>query len=95
MMGRVNDLSASEAVILQIADADGVDPLALPPLHDAVDPDALDALFEPMPGEPIHSGTVSFTYNGYDVVVFRSNGEVCVALFDDTDVVPEGNQHSR
>lgn len=94
MMGRVNDLSASEAVIRQIAEAAGVDPLALPPLYDAVDPDALDALFEPSPGDPILSGTVSFTYCGCGVVVFRTDDEVCVALFEDTDVVHDGYQRS-
>lgn len=62
-----------------VARATGVDPAALPPLYDVVDPDALDALFAPTVGDAdgrsgIH---VRFTYVGLDVVV-RGDGEVDV-----------------
>lgn len=58
----------SEAVITAVAAETGRDPLELPQLYAAVDPDALDALFEDSRG-----GTgeivVSLTYAGYTVRV--------------------------
>lgn len=45
-----------------------------PPLANHLDPDALDALFEPRPeGPPRSGGHVSFVYAGYRVTV--DNGE--------------------
>lgn len=62
----------STAVIQGVADALGVDPTDLPvPLHDYVDPDALDALFSPTHGgEPRGKGYVQFTMLECTVVVY-------------------------
>jgi len=65
----------SQAVIEAVADAEGVSPHALrpptyEPLHEAIDPDSLDALFaDRVDGAPRARGTVSFTYCGYAVTV--------------------------
>lgn len=40
--------STSGAVIRAVAEHVGADPVDLPPLFDAVDPDALDAMFRPI-----------------------------------------------
>ncbi|WP_254538915.1 HalOD1 output domain-containing protein [Halomarina litorea] len=57
----------SEAVIAAVARAAGRDPITLPPLYEAVDPDALDAMFEHATvGEQI---MVSFPFADYEVVV--------------------------
>ena len=62
----------SERVVRAVAAAEGVDPVALSvPLFEAIDPDALDALF----ATPRASGRVSFAYCGYLVTV-TANGEV-------------------
>lgn len=53
----------SQAVIMAVADAEGVDPVDLPPLAEAIDPDALDQLLS---GD---EGQVRFNYNGYGVTV--------------------------
>lgn len=54
----------SMTVVEAVADAEGIDPVALPsPLADAIDPDALDTLFRD------GSGRVSFDYCGYRVTV--------------------------
>ncbi|MFC6765805.1 HalOD1 output domain-containing protein [Natrinema soli] len=63
-------------VVEAVAARDGVDPLELsPPLHDAVDPTALDALFEPTGSGNRTAGTVSFTYRGHRVHV-ESDGRI-------------------
>lgn len=56
--------TVSERVIQKVATASGTDALELPPLWDAIEPDALDALVEEMA-----DGEVSFAYAGYDVTV--------------------------
>lgn len=70
----------SDTVVRAVAEAAGVDPTELStPLIDAVDPDALDALFRPRyGGSPRQSdGRVAFTTNGYEVVV-HGDGRVFV-----------------
>lgn len=54
------------AIVERVAERGNVDPLDLPPLHDAIDPDALSALFA-TPGKG--PDTVTFTYHGYRVTV--------------------------
>lgn len=56
----------SIAVIRAVASKEGVDPTDLDvPLYDAVDPSALDSLFQSG-----FDGHVRFTYYGYEVSVF-------------------------
>ena len=60
----------SEAVVDAVATLDGVPAIELEPLYDAVEPDALDALFEHArrtddPG----SQTLTFAYAGYQISV--------------------------
>lgn len=65
--------NATEAVVLAVADAEGVSPLELQPLTTAADPDALDALFR----DGRSDVAVEFTYHGYRVHVSGS-GHVTV-----------------
>lgn len=69
--------SISTSVVAAVADSKGVDPLDLKErLFDVVDPDALDALFEPGPfGAERDQGTVTFAMAGCEVVV-RADGDV-------------------
>jgi PAS domain S-box-containing protein len=53
----------SRSVIVAVADAEGVDPIDLPPLSDCIDPDALDRLLSR--GECL----VRLHYQGYTVTV--------------------------
>lgn len=76
--------STSTAVVEAIAEHAGVDPADLElPLYEAIDPDALDALFSPPEGSrrPV-SGRISFVYGGYDVEV-TGEGEVTVTDRED------------
>lgn len=61
------------AVVSAVSNASGLDVFELPPLYEAINPDALNALFTSR-SEP-GGGNVSFEYAGYDVVV-RGTGVV-------------------
>ncbi|OVE86169.1 HalOD1 output domain-containing protein [Natronolimnobius baerhuensis] len=73
--------SVSYAVITAIAEREGVDPTAIEPpeyeaLYDAINPEALDALFAPRTdGQVRTTGRVEFTYCDYHVIV-SSDGDV-------------------
>ena len=62
-------LSPSEKIIQQIARREGVAPLELTPLHEVVNPEALDQLFQPAGSAARMSGAVTFEYHGYEVTV--------------------------
>lgn len=63
------------AVVSAVAEADGTDPVELPPLYEAIDSEALNALFTARSETTV--GKVAFQYAGYNVTV-RGNGEVHV-----------------
>jgi len=68
--------SPSDAVVAAVANVRGVDPASLAPLHESVDTEALDALFDGRgDGSNRH---VEFQYVGYDVTV-RGDGRIVVA----------------
>lgn len=65
----------SMAVVAAVADARGVDPLALEPLANSIDPEALDRLFEDTyGGQPRMVGRVTFEVAGCEVTVTRAGG---------------------
>lgn len=68
-----DDLSTSVAVVYTVAEAEGTDPLDLPPLYDAIDPDYLDRLGD----DPTADDYARFTYAGYRVHATAS-GDVTV-----------------
>ena len=63
------DESVPETVLTGVASLKQVDQLELPPLNEAIDPDALDALFAPRAdgAERASDVTIFFTYAGYEV----------------------------
>lgn len=61
-------------VVTQVASTEGIDPVELtPPLHDVVDPDALDAFVRRADAE----ATIEFSYRGHSVCV-DGTGHVAV-----------------
>jgi hypothetical protein len=69
----------SQSVVERIAEAENTDPVNLDtPLYDAIDPDALDALFSPVDEARSLPGQVTFSYYGYTVTV-DSSGDVALA----------------
>jgi len=67
--------SISWAIIETVAKAEGIDPVELePPLHEKLDPDAIDQLFQPTTARNSTSvDCVTFTYCGYEVTVYSDN----------------------
>ena len=66
-------------IIEQIASLEETDPMALPPLYDAIDPEALDSLSQPSASDGARAGaTVRFTYCGYDVCI-GADGDIVVS----------------
>ncbi|MFC6838458.1 HalOD1 output domain-containing protein [Halomarina ordinaria] len=62
--GGERDVPMSTAVVEAIAAAERVDPVYLdPPLHEVIDADALDAMFE----GTLSAGVVAFEYGAYRV----------------------------
>ena len=71
--------AVSETVVSSVADVLGKDEMAVQPLNDVIDPDALDALFDVrLNGERRAStGRVQFLLDGCEVTVF-GDGQVVV-----------------
>lgn len=65
------DEHVSYAVVTAVAERSGLDPLALRPLYEVVDVEALDTLFA------ADVGTLTFPYEGYLVTV-HADGSVTV-----------------
>lgn len=75
----MQDESVSETVVYAVAERTGSDPRALEPLHNAVDPDALNRLFDQDPfGVDQSPARVTFTYCGCEVVI-SADGTVRVS----------------
>ncbi|WP_084802737.1 HalOD1 output domain-containing protein [Halorientalis sp. IM1011] len=63
------DKSISYALVREVAAEKGVDPEALVPLHDVIDPDALESMFDNTDGSTLRNGHLSFSYEGFSVRV--------------------------
>lgn len=76
------DQPLSEAVIEAVASAAEIDALELAdehgPLYDAIDPTALDSLFQATPSSERSVGAVTFDYAGYRITVDQT-GQVTLA----------------
>lgn len=57
------------AVVESVAQRADLDTTELPPLYDAIDPDALDALFDHAGQESGSGPRVVFSYGGFEVTV--------------------------
>ncbi|WP_337652328.1 HalOD1 output domain-containing protein [Halomontanus rarus] len=71
--GRDSEDTPVYAVVSAVAEAEGTDPVELPPLYEAIDSEALNDLFTGRAKSTV--GKVTFQYAGYDVTV-NGNGEV-------------------
>lgn len=70
--------TVSERVIQTVAEITNSEPSELPPLYNAVDPEALDALIEGMP-----DGEILFTYVGHEVTA-KSDGTIYLPTAETT-----------
>ena len=70
-----------ERIVTGVAALEGADPMELPPLFDAVDPDALAAIFATTESGERRSGYVGFTYADHQVEVsFDEAGDPVVTI---------------
>ncbi|NGM70023.1 hypothetical protein G6M89_13580 [Natronolimnobius sp. AArcel1] len=79
-----SDPQLSVAVITAVADRQERDPIDLPPLYDAINPDALDAVFESTRANGERRGHLSFTYAGHEIYI--ECGEQTRLIIDGTVV---------
>ena len=63
------------AVVSAVAEVEDSDPVDLPPLYNAINPEALNNLFTSESGSAVDQ--IAFQYAGYSIVV-RGSGEVQV-----------------
>ncbi|NKE37387.1 hypothetical protein GWG54_16520 [Natronococcus sp. JC468] len=56
-----------ERIVVGVASLEDADPLSLPPLFDAVDPDALEAIFADPRRGASRVRTIEFPYAGYTI----------------------------
>ena len=70
-----HDWSGSESlyytVCTAVAAVTGVNLTAMAPLTDAVEPDALESLFDPTQSSTVTTDHATFTYDGCQVTVYR------------------------
>lgn len=72
------DCSLSYAVLDAVASHEGASMSDLPPLRDAINPDALDTLFaRTLDGRARQMGEVRFEYSGYTIAI-DTDGQVNV-----------------
>lgn len=76
------EIPVSTVVVKLVSDLEDVPPTALDPLHDYVDPDALDRLVAPKrDGTPRNGAYASFRFEGYDITV-SGDGEISLYELD-------------
>lgn len=74
-----NQMSATESVVVAVADAEDTNPVELPPLYNVIDTDALDAMFAPEPGSGADSTRELCFHYSDSVVTIDGDGSVNVA----------------
>lgn len=87
--------SVSTAVLRAVSAVNGRKPGSLQPLNDVVDPDALDALFEPRSNDvPRTGGRLSFNYSGCHITI--DNGEfLTIEPFETTGRLSDGTNRAK
>ncbi len=71
----------SERVVTGVAALEGTEPVELPPLFDAIDPDALASVFATTASGVCRSGTVEFMYADRQIQVsFDETGSTVVTI---------------
>ena len=76
---REGEETAAEGVLAAVGELTGTDPAVMDPLYDAIDPEALNALYARGPDrEQAVPQQVSFQFNGCAVVVY-GDGRIAVS----------------
>ncbi|ELY91830.1 HalOD1 output domain-containing protein [Natrialba taiwanensis] len=59
----------SKRIVREVADFEGRDPADLPPLYEAIDPEALEMIFTRTEGGTMRTGKIDFLYAGHVVTI--------------------------
>lgn len=96
-MGSGSGVSPSLRVVQQVAASKGIEPAELePPLHEILDPDALDTLVRSMTRQPEPSaGAVEFVYQDWRVRVDSAGTVDVTARGQVSDSSPKSADDSR
>ena len=96
-MGSGSGVSPSLRVVQQVAASKGIEPADLdPPLHEILDPDALDTLIRSMARQPNPAdGAVEFVYRDCRVRVDSAGGVDVTVLNQVSDSSPSSADDSR
>jgi len=70
-----NDQTPVEAIVVALAEIEGSDATALPPLYNVIDTDALNRLFAREDDEGDTAAILSFQYDTWNIFV-RSDGRI-------------------
>lgn len=89
----VEDDSVAVDVVLLIAEQTGVEPADLPPIEEAIDPDALDTLFSSARTDGSRRGYVEFTYHGHHVTV-PLDGDRTISVVPEPAAAADGSERS-
>lgn len=75
--------SLSVEIVRAVAEQTEVEPAALPPLYEYIDPDALNVLFTPTPTADRQTGSVEFSYAEHRITVsFNPDRTITVTAQD-------------
>jgi hypothetical protein len=72
----------SDALVRAVAVVEGCDPLDLTPLYDSIDPDTIDALFDPTSGRVENERTLTLAYHGHEVTVSGDSHHTRIVVDD-------------
>ncbi|OVE83165.1 HalOD1 output domain-containing protein [Natronolimnobius baerhuensis] len=89
--------SPSMRIVQQIADSSAVDPLDLePPLHEILDPEALDSLIESMAQQPAPAGaSLEFVYREHRISVDGTGSVTVTAVESAAESSVDGSSSSE
>ncbi|OVE84278.1 HalOD1 output domain-containing protein [Natronolimnobius baerhuensis] len=79
-MLETDNTNLSEQIVTAVATKRDTDPTDLPPLFDAVDPDALTAVFSPTTTGAPRTGRIEFPYAGHDIEIVFTEDETTLSV---------------
>lgn len=70
----------AELILQRVGDVEDTDPVDLPPLYDAIDPDALEEIFAETQSGELRVGEISFPYAGHEVTIHFDGSSPIVTI---------------
>lgn len=80
--------SLTVEIVETVAEETGRDPTSLPPIHDYIDTDALDRLFESTKTHDRRQGQIDFTYSEH-VITVTVDGDYTIEVDEKSEREPQ------